>query len=938
VLEFSVLGPLEVRADGEPLSLGGAKRRALLALLLIRANQVVSTDRLIDELWGERPPETAANTLQAHVSQLRRVLHGPLRDGDEPVVVTQPPGYVLRARPESLDAYRFEQLIRAAEAARARGEPAAASALLTQALALWRGGVLADVAELESAQPEIARLEELRRGVLEDRIACELDLGHHLEALAEIEALVGQHPLSERLRTQLMVALYRSGRQADALDAYRDARRVLTEELGLEPGPELREVHQAILRHDKSLLAPERAASPVEGRLPSFLTAFVGRERELTEVTTLVRGGARLVTVTGLGGMGKTRLAVEAARSLAPDFAENVAYVQLAAIADPALVAPTIAQALGESSMTAEDALAQHLRSRERLLLLVDNFEQVLNAAPLLSRLLKAPGLSLLVTSRALLRLSGEHEYPLPPLHVDEAVTLFADRARGANPHFTLGDEDTDAVQELCARLEGLPLAIELAAARSKLLSPTALLGRLAGRLDLLAEGPRDAPARHRGLRTTLDWSYELLTPSQQRVFAQLAVFAGGCSLEAAEAVCGSPGVSTFDDVSGIVEESLATHEHALQGRRVTMLETVREYALERLHALAEEDEVRLRHGNYFLEFAEEAEAKSTGLDQAEWFQQLEREHDNLRSALTFFRERGAADLDLRLCVALWRFWQTHGHLDEGRRALELALAATSEEDPLLCARALNGAGVLAGEQGDFEAAAAFFEPSLELARMLGDHVRIAGALANLGNLALFSGNFARARLLYEESIEEATLGGASATERIARENLGLVALDEGDLERAVGLLEESAALAEQDGDERTRASSTRVLAAALLESGDQERARALLGESLTLARRLGEVNGIAYCFDTIAGLAATAGDAEEAALFFGAADLARSSIGALRPPDQQPLYERWLARTLSQLDAAVYAARYEDGRLLDLDQAYERALETVSAGRRVGH
>jgi predicted ATPase/DNA-binding SARP family transcriptional activator len=936
-LEFSVLGPLEVRAGGEPLSLGGAKRRALLALLLVRANQVVSTGRLIDELWGESPPETATNTLQAHVSQLRRVLHGPLNGDHQPVLLTEPPGYVLRARPESLDAYRFEQLVSAADGARVRGAAAEASRVLTEALGLWRGAALADVAELDSAQPEIVRLEELRRRALEDRIDCELELGHHLEIVPEIEALVGQHPHSERLRAQLMLALYRSGRQADALDAYQDARRELTDELGLEPGLELRELHQAILRHDKSLLAPERTAAPIQAKLPLFLTAFVGRESELEEVVALVRGGARLVTLTGLGGMGKTRLAVEAARNLAIDFDENVAYVQLASIADPALVAPTIAQALGESNLAAEDALAQHLLSRGRILLIVDNFEQVLSAAPLVARLLDAPDLSVLVTSRAPLRLSGEHEYPLPPLQVGEAVTLFADRARGVNPHFTLGERETNAVQELCARLEGLPLAIELAAARSKLLTPTALLGRLAGRLDLLVEGPRDAPARHRGLRTTLDWSYELLTPSQQRVFAQLAVFVGGCSLEAAESVCPPGEGSILDDISGIVEESLATHARAPHPR-VSMLETVREYALERLGALAEEEAVRLRHGTYFLRFAEEAEAESTGPDQAEWFERLEWEHDNLRSALLFFRERASSELELRLCVALWRFWQTHGHLDEGRRALERALAANPDADPLLRARALNGAGVLAGEQGDFHAAAGFFEPSLELARMLGDHVRIAGALANLGNLALFSGNFAGARFLYEESIEEATLGGASGTERIARENLGLVALDEGDLEQAVALLEESAALAEQDRDERTRASSTRALAAALLESGDHRRARELLVESLTLARRLGEVNGIAYCFDTIAGLAVAEKDPEAAALFFGAADLARSSIGALRPPDQQPLYERWLARTLSQLDAGVYAARYEDGRLLELDQAYERAFEVVATGRRVSH
>jgi tetratricopeptide (TPR) repeat protein len=384
-----------------------------------------------------------------------------------------------------------------------------------------------------------------------------------------------------------------------------------------------------------------------------------------------------------------------------------------------------------------------------------------------------------------------------------------------------------------------------------------------------------------------------------------------------------------------LIDKSLLRRRDAESGARYLMLETVRQYALERLHALGEEDEVRLRHGRYFLDLAEGAKAQMAGgPGEATSFEQLEREHDNLRTALAFVREREAVDVELRLCVALSRFWHIHGHLDEGRRALESALAAAPDADPVLRARALNGAGVLAGEQGDFAAAAAFFELSLELARSLDDHARIAGALANLGNLALFSGDSVQARLLYEEGIAEASLGGAAATERIARENLGLVALDEGDLEAAVGLLEESAARAEQDHDERAQASSTRYLAAALIESGDHERARQLLAESLTLARRLGEVNGIAYSFDTIAGLAAAEGEPEKAALFFGAADLVRSSIGALRPPDQQRLYERWLAQTLSQLDAAAYAARYEDGRLLELDEAYERALAAVSTDR----
>jgi predicted ATPase/DNA-binding SARP family transcriptional activator len=925
VLEFRILGPLDVRAHGESIPLGGAKRRALLALLLVRANEVVSTDRLIDELWGERAPATAANTLQVHISHLRRALHAGLEDQASPVLVTEPPGYVLRISPESLDATRFEGLVLAADAA---PDAAEASRLLTEALGLWRGPALADVADLRLAQPEIARLDELRRRALEDRVERELERGRHTEVLAEVEALVADHPFSERLRGQLMLALYRAGRQADALDAYQHARRVLTDELGLEPGPELRELHQSILRQDLSI-APS-AGGDAQLRLPSFLTGFVGREQELEEVAALVRGGVRLLTITGLGGIGKTRLGVEAARSLDQDFPDGVAYIQLAAIADPGLVASTIAQALGESAVAAADTLEAFLRDK-RLLLVLDNFEQVVEAAPLLPRLLEAPGLAVLVTSRSALRVSGEHEYPVPALPLPEAVALFTDRARAVNPHFVAADADGGAIEELCARLEGLPLAIELAAARTKLLTPAAMLGRLGGRLDLLAEGPRDAPERHRALRATLDWSYELLTPQQQHVFAHLGIFVGGCAVEAAEAVCGDGRRTTLDDLAAVVAESLARREPAPQAR-ITLLETVREYAVERLRSLGAEEDARVRHADYFLEFAEAAEAASTGPDQSDWYGRLELEHDNLRAALSFVRERAEADVELRFCVALWRFWQIHGHLDEGRSALEAALASNPSGDPALLTRALNGAGVLAGEQGDFEAAAGFFEPSLELARQLGDHARIAGALANLGNLALFSGDLPRARLLYEESIEEAVLGDASSTELIVRENLGLVALDEGDLERAIVLLEKSAALAASEQDERTRASSTRALAAALLASGDLVRARSLLGESLTLARRLGELNGIAYCFDTFAGLAAAEGDPEEAALLFGAADVVRSSIGAQRPPDQQPLYEQWLAHTMSQLEIQVYASRYEDGHRLELDEACERALRVAQA------
>jgi predicted ATPase/DNA-binding SARP family transcriptional activator len=887
----------------------------------MNANEIVSRERLIDSLWPDNPPASAANAVQVHISQLRKTLASTGVDATA-LVVTQPPGYVLRLDEEQLDVTRFDRLLREAATALAHAAYGDAAALLDEALALWRGAPLADLATEEFAQPEIARLAESRLGAVEDRITCEIELGRHAHAVGELEALVALHPLRERLRALLMLALYRSGRQADALEAYRQARSMLRDELGIDPGPELRALEQAILRQDMSIgqsPSPDLTRAP----LPSFLARFVGRERELEEVVALLgERNVRLVTLTGLGGIGKTRLAVAVAQQLDGEFADGTAYVGLATIRDPELVAATIAQALlpGEIGPSPAEALAAHLRDR-RLLLVLDNFEQVLTAAPLLSALLSsAPGLELLVTSRARLQLSGEHEYPLSTLPAGDAAVLFADRAQAVDPRFVLSQENADAVVELCTRLEGLPLAIELAAARTKLLPPAAMVGRLGSRLDLLAGSNRDAPVRHHALRTTLDWSYELLTPRQQRLFASLGVCVGGWSLEAARAVCGDAG-SVLDDLSAVVDESLVRRE--TDEPRFAMLETVREYALERLSSLGEEEDARWRHAEYFLAFAE----TSRGREQATWLAELEREHDNLRAAQAFAREGGDAEMSLRFCVVLWRFWQLHGHLDEGRRLLTAALDASPDGDPLLRAKALNGAGVLAGEQGDFQTAAAFFEPALMLARQLGDHHRIASVLTNLGNLALFSGDFDRARRLYEESIRHGISVGDIAIETVARENLGLVALDRGNLDEAVTLLEESAALAARSGDERARSSSVRALAAALIERGESDRARELLAEGLTMARRLGELNGLAYCFDTFAGLALRDDDPEGAALMFGAADALRASIGALRPPDQQPLYERWLARALSQLDTSVYAARYEDGGRLDLDRACELAL-----------
>src|SRR6266508_4120959 len=513
--QFSLLGPLSVTLDGAPIALGGQKRRALLAVLLLDANHVVSRDRLIDALWGEDPPDTARNTIQVYVSQLRKLL----------------PEGVLET--EAVDLFEFGRLSEEGRTALGAGDAPGAADALETALALWRGAPLADFAWEPFAQTEIVRFEDLRLAALEDRIEVDLSLARHGQLIAELERLVAEHPLRERLRAQLMLALYRSGRQADALAVYQRARRTLVDELGIEPSDALRQLERAILAHDPSLNVPQ-AARTSPRRLPTPPTPLQGREQELAALADLVRSeDTRLVTLVGTGGIGKTRLAIELVRRLGPEFRQGAAVATLATLRDPALVARAILDALEipEVGHDPEDVLLGTLANSE-LLLLVDNFEQVLPAARSIARLLDgAPALKVIVTSRAPLHVAAEREFPVPPLADDEAAELFIARAQAANPDFALSEQNAAAVAELWARLDGLPLAIELAAARTKLLPPTALLSRLGNRLELLTGGRRDAPQHQQTLRMTLDWSYDLLDPDAQQLFARLGVFAGGCTL-----------------------------------------------------------------------------------------------------------------------------------------------------------------------------------------------------------------------------------------------------------------------------------------------------------------------------------------------------------------------------------------------------------------------
>src|SRR5262245_19635649 len=553
------------------MRLGGPKQRALLALLLLRRNEVVPRERLVDSIWGEGPPSSAANSLQVYVHGLRRVLGAERieRNGS---------GYRINVESDELDLERFERLVRRGKET-LDSRPADAADDLREALELWRGSPLADLAD-EPVAAEAHGLEEARLSAFELRNDAELATGRHEELVPRLAALVVEHPYRERLREQQILAHYRCGRQKDALDAYRSAREAFVEALGVEPGPALQELERAVLRQEATLAAPVQRAA-LAARLPAPATPLVGRRVETAAVAALLREDARLVTLTGPGGTGKTRLALAVAEELAPTLRDGAVFVDLAPLSDPELLMPAIAEALGIADDT---PLVDELCDRS-LLLVLDNLEQLLDGVePIGALLAGAPGLCVLATSRAPLQLYGEHAYAVPPLDSPEAdadfetlaandsVRLFAARARAADAGFVLDDGTIDVAAAICRRLDGLPLAIELAAARTKLLSLEAILERLADSLDILSGGARDVAPRQRALRATLDWSFDALEPDEQDVFRALGVFAGGFTDRFARSVANG-------DPLPLVERSLVRRV----GGRFTLLEPIRAYTVERL-------------------------------------------------------------------------------------------------------------------------------------------------------------------------------------------------------------------------------------------------------------------------------------------------------------------------------------------------------------------
>ena len=997
-MRYAILGPVEL-CDGERrVAVEGRRQLALLAVLLLHANQAVSSDRLIDVMWGHGPAEGVRKRLQMVVARLRKTLQGE-GSGPQPALRTIAGGYVLDVRAGELDAEVFAAYVEEGRAALAGGDAERASDMLRDALALWRGSALAQLAYEDFAQADIRRLDELRLTALHTRIDADLHLGRHAALTGELEDLVARHPARERFVEQLMRVLYRCGRQAEALDVYQRARHHMATELGLEPGPALRALQAQVLDQAPALTAaatsvpdppgaPCAPAAPLDiprapagsiaraGDLPLSLTSLIGRDGDLDRIGTLIgHQHVRLLTLTGPGGIGKTRLAVELARTLGASLGGGARFMSLAAIPAADQVFAALVQQLGHAPLPGEravDAAIRLLRSH-RLLLVLDNFEHVLGAAGEVARLVAGcPDLVVVTTSREPLRLSAEHVYELAPLSLppasegsdvsalerSAAVALFTDRAMAANGCFRLTAANRHAVGQICVRLDGLPLAIELAAARTALLGPSELLRRLDDRLSLLNGGPRDAEPRHRTLRATIDWSYGLLDEDERAAFCALAIFEGGATLPAAEAVTGA----TLDTLQSLVAKNLVGRRHAPDGEvRLVLLETIREYALARLMAGPRVPDLRRRHRDYYLGLALTGAGELWGSRQMLWLRRFDDEYDNFRVAVQWSLASGEAHCGLRLASALMEQWGQRRRPREVSAWIRRTLAATHVPDDRLRARAL--AGLALASRNDLEAQTAYAREGLQLALAAGDAraacrcwcleilsligtpdeisqpelaaraLRLARAstdtpalLIALETNVIAARTFGEARGHFEEALALLEDLGDQLVSCVLLHNIGWTALEAGDERFAARALDDSIALARQI-DDLTHLPFTLAGRGLLSLLHDEiAAARAAFREALQRSRDLGLTPPAWEALMGLGALAARGGHLEQAALLCGASRSLRGDEPLSEV--EQRLHDRHIAPLQSTGDAGRWGEAWDRGAALAYEQAVAAGLD----------
>jgi len=741
---------------------------------------------------------------------------------------------------------------------------------------------------------------------------------------------------------------------------------------------------------DRLADAPAQESAPRPNNLPVQRTAFIGREHEAAVLRQLLgRVDVQLVTLTGPGGIGKTRLALQVAGEIADQFPGGVCFVSLSAIGEGGLIASTIAQTVGAretGNQSAQENLIEYVGSlRGPMLLLLDNFEHLVSAAPFVSQLLTTgSNLKVVVTSQAPLHVYGEHEFPVPPLALPDpksipprevlsrlpAIALFVERAQAVKHEFALTKENAPVVSAICSRLDGLPLAIELAAARIKLLSPSAMLARLESRLNLLTGGARDLPTRHQTLRNTLDLSYGLLNSAEQTLFRRLSVFTGGCTLEGVEAVCdtkGDLGLDVLDGMASMVDKSLVQQvEQVDKETRFFLLSTIREYALERLTESNDESATRRAHAAYYLVLAEEGAEDIAA--HPEWLDRFEVEHDNFRVALDYLIKTGDADWGLRLGTALFRFWETREHLTEGRDAIDrvLALEGTAAR-PKLRARLLFAGAVLAGEQGDYGSAQQMFEDSLETClelndkrgvavalnalaviardrgdiaaaalrfercvaiwKDLGDPADFARALSNLASVMKLQGEYERASSLYDECLTMFRQAGDGAGVAWTLNYQGDVAREKSDFVAARAFCEQSLSEFRQLRDSWGIASTLFDLASLSCDQGNNAEARRLYGESIKLFQELGHNRGIARALECLAVSAAAQSNAEQSLHLAGAAAALRQRLGAPLTPAEQPRLEKALEFARRTLGNAAGLTAWMEGWAMPIEHAVHEAL-----------
>jgi predicted ATPase/DNA-binding SARP family transcriptional activator/DNA-binding CsgD family transcriptional regulator/Flp pilus assembly protein TadD len=989
-MRIRVLGGFSVSVGSRTIK-GSAwrlrKSASLVKLLALSSGHRMHREQVLDMLWPDLGSRAAANNLRQALHAARRALE-PDRAADSRYLASQNESLALCPRGDLwVDVNAFEAAV--ATARRSRD-----TAAYRVALELYPGELLPDDRYEEWVDNRRQELGGTFFSVLFELASLYEEHGEYGRGVETLQRSLSVEPTNEEAHAGLMRLHALSGKQKAALSQYEQLRKVLSRQFGTEPTVTTRRLREEIAAGEfpPSLHSP--AAPPQEGasdlsrhNLPARRTSFVGREREMVELKRSI-SMTRLMTLTGAGGSGKTRLALEVAKDLVGSYADGVWLVELAPISEPGLVVQEVAGALGAQEQPGRPLLESLLDTLDDkdMLLLLDNCEHLIDAVASLTIALldSCPQMRVLATSRERLGVRGELPWLMPSLSAPgteetptvkelegyESARLFADRASEGHPDFELTPKNAQAVAQICTRLEGIPLAIELAAARVGILSAEQISERLQYSLKLLTRGGRTADHRHRTLRATLDWSYDLLGEPEQALFGRLSAFAGGFTLEAAESVGVQGGGFEEEDVlellTILVEKSLVVAEESWEsGARYGMLEPVRQYAREKLNVSGEAEAVRSQHAEFFLALAEEAEPELKGSRQVEWLDRLEIEHDNHRAALSWALGRGM-DLGPRMAGALCLFWYTRGYLNEGRTYLE-AVARSDVVPASVRAKVLDGLGWIAEPQGDYERARLAYQESLKLYRTSNDMTGVANALGDLGSLALDRGDYEQATSLLEQSL---TLH----RELESREDLigildglGVLASAKGDREQSISLFSEALKLSQETGNVRRTAASLGNLGITMLVHGDSEQATVFLDESLALFREIGDSSNIAIglihsalaaltqgehgqvqmlteesleflqkagnrqhiadCLEIMAGAAGAQGRAHRAGRLWGAAEALREEIGVLLQPEDRSVLDPYLSAARSSLGEAGWQVALAEGRAMMPEQAIEYSL-----------